>query len=159
MNATNIISVHGRRVWDSRGRPTVEAEVTLAGGARGRAIAPAGASTGTGEAVDLRDGGTAFNGLDVRRAQANISGEIATALRGANAADQSAVDRILLALDGTANKRRLGGNAMIATLRWRLIAVPGRLSRHARHLVLRLPPGQYLLPEVLTRLRQLPAPA
>jgi enolase len=115
MNATNITSVHGRRVWDSRGRPTVEAEVTLAGGARGRAIAPAGASTGTGEAVDLRDGGTAFNGLDVRRAQANISGEIATALRGANAADQSAVDRILLALDGTANKRRLGGNAMIAT--------------------------------------------
>src|ERR1019366_8845146 len=99
----------------SRGRPTVEAEVTLAGGARGRAIAPAGASTGTGEAVDLRDGGTAFNGLDVRRAQANISDEIATALRGANAADQSAVDRILLALDGTANKRRLGGNAMIAT--------------------------------------------
>jgi enolase len=115
MNATNITSVRGRRVWDSRGRPTVEAEVTLAGGARGRAIAPAGASTGTGEAVDLRDGGTAFNGLDVRRAQANISGEIAAGLRGTNAADQSAVDNILLALDGTANKRRLGGNAMIAT--------------------------------------------
>ena len=115
MNATNITSVRGRRVWDSRGRPTVEAEVTLAGGARGRAIAPAGASTGTGEAVDLRDGGTAFNGLDVRRAQANISGEIAAGLRGTNAADQTAVDNILLALDGTANKRRLGGNAMIAT--------------------------------------------
>ena len=81
MSATTITSVHGRRVWDSRGRPTVEAEVRLAGGAYGRAIAPAGASTGTGEAVDLRDGGTAFGGLDVRRAQANISGEIAGALQ------------------------------------------------------------------------------
>ena len=115
MSATTISSVHGRRVWDSRGRPTVEAEVTLAGGARGRAIAPAGASTGSGEAVDLRDGGTAFNGLDVRRAQANISGEIAAALRGMDATDQAAVDRALLALDGTPNKHRLGGNAMIAT--------------------------------------------
>jgi len=115
MSATNITSVRGRRVWDSRGRPTVEAEVTLAGGARGRAIAPAGASTGSGEAVDLRDGGTAFNGLDVRRAQANISSEIATALRGMDAADQTEVDRTLVALDGTANKHRLGANAMIAT--------------------------------------------
>ena len=115
MSATTIASVHGRRLWDSRGRPTIEAEVTLAGGARGRAIAPAGASTGSGEALDLRDGGAAFGGLDVRLAQANISGEIAAALRGADAADQAAVDRILIELDGTANKSRLGGNAMIAT--------------------------------------------
>ena len=69
MSATTIASVHGRRVWDSRGRPTVEAEVALEGGARGRAIAPAGASTGSGEALDLRDGGAAFGGLDVRRAR------------------------------------------------------------------------------------------
>ena len=72
MNPTEIVSVHGRRVWDSRGRPTVEAEVRLAGGAVGRAIAPAGASTGSGEAVDLRDGGTAFGGRDVRRAVATF---------------------------------------------------------------------------------------
>jgi len=113
MSATTIASVLGRRVWDSRGRPTVEAEIVLEGGARGRAIAPAGASTGSGEALDLRDGGAAFGGLDVRRAQANISGEIAKALRGTDAADQAAVDKILLALDGTRNKCRLGGNAMI----------------------------------------------
>ncbi len=115
MNATVITSVRGRRVWDSRGRPTVEAEVTLACGAHGRAIAPAGASTGSGEAVDLRDGGKAFDGLDVRVAQRNVSGEIAGALRGMDAADQAAVDRTLMALDGTADKHRLGGNAMIAT--------------------------------------------
>jgi len=113
MSATAIASIHGRRVWDSRGRPTVEAEIVLEGGAHGRAIAPAGASTGSGEALDLRDGGAAFGGLDVRKAVANVSGQIAAALRGADAADQAAVDRILLALDGTPNKSRLGGNAMI----------------------------------------------
>jgi enolase len=114
MSVTTIISIHGRRVWDSRGRPTVEAEVMLECGAHGRAIAPAGASTGSGEALDLRDGGTAFNGLDVRKAQANISGAIAKVLRGMDATNQAAVDRALLALDGTPNKSRLGGNAMIA---------------------------------------------
>jgi enolase len=114
MNATHIVSVRGRRVWDSRGRPTVEAEVALEGGAIGRAIAPAGASTGTGEALDRRDGGTAFGGLDVRGAVAAVSGAIAGALRGRDAADQSGIDEVLIALDGTANKRRLGGNATIA---------------------------------------------
>ena len=114
MSATTIVSVHGRRVWDSRGRPTLEAEIALEGGARGRAIAPAGASTGSGEALDLRDGGTAFGGLDVRKALANISGEIAKALLGADAADQVAIDHILIALDGTPNKSRLGGNAVVA---------------------------------------------
>ena len=74
MNATAIALVRGRRVWDSRGRPTVEAEVALEGGAVGRAIAPAGASTGSGEAVDLRDGGPAFGGYDVRRAVAAVNG-------------------------------------------------------------------------------------
>jgi enolase len=110
-----IARIQGRRVWDSRGRPTVEVEVTLAGGASGRAIAPAGASTGSGEAVDLRDGGAAFGGLDVTRAVAGVNGEIAKALKGQDATDQVAIDHALIALDGTANKGRLGGNALIAT--------------------------------------------
>lgn len=114
MSDTTIIGLAGRRVWDSRGRPTVEAEVKLAGGAVGRAIAPAGASTGSGEAVDLRDGGGRFGGYDVRNAVANVSNRIAPALAGLDAADQAAVDRALCELDGTANKSRLGGNAMIA---------------------------------------------
>jgi enolase len=75
--ATSIGAVHGRRVWDSRGRPTVEAEVRLAGGAWGRAIAPAGASTGSGEALDRRDGGNALGGYDVRQAVAAVDQEIA----------------------------------------------------------------------------------
>ncbi len=115
MSKTEIVRVTARRVWDSRGRPTVEAEVQLAGGALGRAIAPAGASTGSGEAVDLRDGGAAFGGYDVRRAVTNVRSEIAAALRGMDAADQAAVDARLIALDGTPDKGRLGGNACIAT--------------------------------------------
>jgi enolase len=109
-----IAAVHGRRVWDSRGRPTVEVEVALEGGAAGRAIAPAGASTGTGEAVDLRDGGSAFGGLDVRRAVANVNEAIAPALAGQDALDQEGIDRLLVDLDGTPNKARLGGNAIVA---------------------------------------------
>ena len=148
MSATTITSVHGRRVWDSRGRPTVEAEVRLAGGAYGRAIAPAGASTGTGEAIDLRDGGTAFGGLDVRRAQANISGEIAGALQGTDAVDQTAVDRILLALDGTANKRRLGGNAMIATSMAVAHAAANAQGIPLWHYLSNGKPGRLPLPEI-----------
>jgi enolase len=112
---TTITRVLGRRVWDSRGRPTVEAEVHCAGGAIGRAIAPAGASTGSGEAVDRRDGGAAFGGLDVRHAVAAVNTEIAGALRGQDAAGQGAIDAMLIALDGTPNKARLGGNAIVAT--------------------------------------------
>ena len=115
MSTTEIISVRGRRVWDSRGRPTVEAEVTLAGGALGRAIAPAGASTGSGEAVDLRDGGSRFGGADVMMAVGNVNGEIARTLRGRDARDQKSIDEVLIALDGTPNKARLGANAMVAT--------------------------------------------
>ena len=115
MEGSEIARVHGRRVWDSRGRPTVEVEVELAGGACGRAIAPAGASTGTGEAVDLRDGGERFGGLDVRRALANINETIGPALRGRDACEQPEIDRTLIDLDGTPNKARLGGNALIAT--------------------------------------------
>jgi len=101
-------------VWDSRGRPTVEAEVALAGGGRGRAIAPAGASRGTREAVELRDGGERFGGFGVARALATINGPIARALIGRDAGDQAAIDRQLIALDGTANKSKLGGNATVA---------------------------------------------
>lgn len=114
MSAERIETVTGRRVWDSRGRPTVEAEVRLAGGAVGRAIAPAGASTGSGEALDLRDGGAAFGGLDVTQAVANVSDTIARALRGMDVGDQTAIDGRLIELDGTPDKRRLGGNATIA---------------------------------------------
>jgi enolase 1/2/3 len=111
---TLITAVRGRRVWDSRGRPTVEAEVTLAGGALGRAIAPAGASTGSGEALDKRDGGAALGGYDVRQAVAFVNDEIARAVNGLNAISQAEVDAALIELDGTPDKARLGGNAMIA---------------------------------------------
>ena len=114
MTDTTIARVVGRRVWDSRGRPTVEAEVTLAGGARGRAIAPAGASRGLHEAIDLRDGGEAFGGLGVTRAVANVEGGIAACLHGMDASDQAAVDAAMEALDGTPQFARLGGNAVIA---------------------------------------------
>jgi enolase len=114
MSRTAITGVHSRRVWDSRGRPTVEAEVTLAGGATGRAIAPAGASRGTREAVDLRDGGTRFGGFGVDRAVANVNGAIASALTGLDACNQFAVDTTLIHLDGTPDKSALGGNAMVA---------------------------------------------
>nr|HMS80412.1 phosphopyruvate hydratase [Burkholderiaceae bacterium] len=83
-----IAAVRARRVWDSRGRPTVEVDVETASGAVGRAIAPAGASTGSGEGVDLRDGGPAFGGLDVRRALEGLSREIAPSLVGADVSDQ-----------------------------------------------------------------------
>src|SRR5438067_875895 len=112
--ATTIAAIHGRRVWDSRGRPTVEAEVTLAGGAQGRAIAPAGASRGSREAIDLRDGGLALGGMDVTCALANINGPIARAVKGHDATDQVDVDRVLIALDATPNKAALGGNATVA---------------------------------------------
>lgn len=109
-----ITGVHGRRVWDSRGRPTVEAEIRLEDGTMGRAIAPAGASTGAGEAVDLRDGGGAFGGLDVRQAVGNVNSKIATALRGLDSFDQAGVDARLIGLDETPTKAWVGGNAMIA---------------------------------------------
>ncbi|HSV48604.1 MAG TPA: phosphopyruvate hydratase [Ramlibacter sp.] len=115
MTDTSISKVKGRRVWDSRGRPTVEAEVTLQCGAVGRAIAPAGASMGSGEAVDLRDGGERFGGMDVLTACASIDGEIARALEGRDALEQAGVDGSLVALDGTPNRGRLGGNAIVAT--------------------------------------------
>lgn len=109
-----IASVTGRQLWDSRGRPTVEAEVILESGAVGRAIAPAGASRGAHEAIDLRDGGPAFGGYGVNGAVAGIGAEIAPALIGMDAGDQTAVDKALCDLDGTPNKARLGANAVVA---------------------------------------------
>jgi len=114
MTTSAIRSVLGRRVWDSRGRPTVEAEVTLQDGSMGRAIAPAGASKGKREALELRDGGLPFGGLDVMQAVGHINGEIAKSLRGAHADNQFAIDQTLIALDGTENKSRLGANATLA---------------------------------------------
>jgi len=111
---STIRRIDARRVWDSRGRPTVEAEVTLAGGAVGRAIAPAGASRGEREAIELRDGGSFCGGYGVARALASVAEVIAPALVGLDAADQAGVDATLIMLDGTANKARLGGNATIA---------------------------------------------
>jgi enolase len=115
MSSSTIAGVHGRQVWDSRGRPTVEVEVALDGGVSGRAIAPAGASRGANEAVDLRDGGQSSGGLGVGRALARVNGEIARALVGRDVRQQSELDHELIALDGTRDKSRLGGNAMVAT--------------------------------------------
>ncbi len=114
MTDTHIAFVQGRRVWDSRGRPTVEADILLEGGAVGRAIAPAGASTGSGEALDLRDDGDAFGGYDVTRAVENVNTVIARAVVGMDAADQPALDRRLIELDGTPSKSRLGANAVLS---------------------------------------------
>lgn len=109
-----ITAIRGRRVWDSRGRPTVEAEITLTNGATGRAIAPAGASTGSGEALDKRDGGSAFGGYDVTGAVDAVNRELAPALLGMDARAQARLDARLIARDGTPQKTRLGANATLA---------------------------------------------
>jgi enolase len=106
--------VIGRQVLDSRGNPTVEAEVFLESGAFGRAISPSGASTGSHEAVELRDGGVAWNGKGVMTAVNYVNGEINEALEGLEAQDQREVDEAMIALDGTPNKARLGANAILA---------------------------------------------
>jgi enolase len=108
-----IAEVRGRQVVDSRGNPTVEVDVRLDSGALGRAIVPSGASTGVHEAVELRDGGDAWGGKAVLEAVGNVNGEIAGLLRGRDASDQEAIDRALIDLDGTANKGRLGANAIL----------------------------------------------
>jgi enolase len=109
-----IARVHARQILDSRGNPTVEVDVALESGATGRAAVPSGASTGQFEAVELRDGDTAvYLGKGVQEAVANVEREIASALAGADAGDQAGVDRLLLELDGTPNKSRLGANAVL----------------------------------------------
>src|SRR5438046_640246 len=112
---TQIQEVRAREILDSRGNPTVEAEVTLAGGAKGRAAVPSGASTGEHEAVELRDGDQQrFLGKGVLRAVENVNGEIADALANLDAADQRALDQKMIELDGTGNKGRLGANAILS---------------------------------------------
>ena len=110
---SEIEKVHARQILDSRGNPTVEADVVLKSGAAGRAAVPSGASTGEFEAVELRDGGEAWGGKGVTRALANVNGELADAVRGLDAADQVALDRAMIELDGTPNKGRLGANAIL----------------------------------------------
>jgi enolase len=110
---TRIEHVHARQILDSRGNPTVEVDVRLASGAFGRAAVPSGASTGQLEAVELRDGGDAYGGKGVTHAVANVEEELAGAVRGLDAADQAVVDRTMIELDGTANKGRLGANAIL----------------------------------------------
>ncbi|MHB8867306.1 MAG: phosphopyruvate hydratase [Thermoleophilia bacterium] len=112
---TVILDIYGRQILDSRGNPTVEVEVELASGARGRAAVPSGASTGQFEAVELRDGDTAYGGKGVLRAVTNVNEAIADALVGMDALDQREIDAVLLDLDGTANKSSLGANALLGS--------------------------------------------
>src|SRR5438270_603190 len=108
-----IADIHAREILDSRGNPTVEVEVTLDSGAVGRAAVPSGASTGAHEAVEKRDGGQRYGGRGVQQAVGAVNGEIFDALSGFEAADQLAIDRTLIELDGTPNKSRLGANAVL----------------------------------------------
>ena len=114
MSNSTIVAVHGREILDSRGNPTVEAEVRLTGDFTARAAAPSGASTGEGEAAELRDGETRMGGRGVRNACKNLGGEIAAALCGMDARQQEEIDLKLITIDGTENKSRLGSNAIMA---------------------------------------------
>ena len=111
---SQIEHVHARQILDSRGNPTVEVELSLRSGAWGRAAVPSGASTGEFEATELRDGGSDWLGKGVTQAVDNVNGEMATAVRGQDAAAQAALDRMLITLDGTPDKSRLGANALLA---------------------------------------------
>src|SRR5262245_43566506 len=112
---SNIVAVHGRQIFDSRGNPTVEAEVFLASGTVGRAAVPSGASTGEHEAVELRDGDPRqFGGKGVMRAVNNLNDVIGPELVGENALNQAKVDSLLVHLDGTRTKSKLGANALLA---------------------------------------------
>ena len=110
----SIASIKGRQILDSRGNPTVEADVTLTDGTMGRAAVPSGASTGSGEALELRDGGDAWGGKGTSAAVANVNAKIAPALIGKDASDQKAIDQVMFDLDGTENKSNLGANAVLA---------------------------------------------
>lgn len=112
---TVILDIYGRQILDSRGNPTVEVEVELASGARGRASVPSGASTGQFEAVELRDGDVAYGGKSVLRAVSNVNEVIADALVGMDALGQREIDQMLIDLDGTVNKANLGANALLGT--------------------------------------------
>lgn len=135
MSKNHIKNVHARQVWDSRGRPTVEVEITLRYGAIGRAIAPAGASTGSGEVLELRDGGDRHGGFGVSTALDAVNDEIRALLKGKRIDDQAEIDRLLAELDGTEDLSRLGGNAVIAT---------SMAAQHAAAAAEKLPLWQYL---------------
>src|SRR5512134_349231 len=110
-----IVDIQAREVLDSRGNPTVEVDVILAGGAVGRAAVPSGASTGEHEALELRDGDKSrYAGKGVLKAVANVNGAIAAGIKGADAADQRGLDKRMVELDGTPNKGKLGANAILA---------------------------------------------
>jgi len=132
---SEIEHVHARQILDSRGNPTVEVELSVKSGAWGRAAVPSGASTGEFEATELRDGGDAWMGKGVSKAVDNVNGEIATAVRGMDAAAQAALDRTLISLDGTPNKSRLGANAILAV---------SLAAAHAAAAEQRLPLWRYL---------------
>src|ERR1700735_1575191 len=108
---TAILDITGREILDSRGNPTVEVDVRLEDGSFGRAAVPSGASTGAHEAMELRDGGKRYGGKGVEKAVAAVNGELFDALGGLDAEDQIKIDRTMIALDGTPNKARLGGDA------------------------------------------------
>jgi enolase len=132
---SQIEHVHARQILDSRGNPTVEVELSLQSGAWGRADVPSGASTGEFEATELRDGGPEWLGKGVQKAVDNVNGEIATAVRGQDASNQAALDRLLIGLDGTPNKSRLGANAVLAV---------SLAAAHAAAAEQRLPLWRYL---------------
>ena len=112
---TAITKIHARQIIDSRGNPTLEADVTLASGETGRAAVPSGASTGEREALELRDGDASkYLGKGVTKAVAHVNGEIADAVKGMDVTDQKGIDEAMLKLDGTENKDRLGANALLA---------------------------------------------
>jgi enolase len=132
---SEIEHVHARQILDSRGNPTVEVELSLRSGAWGRAAVPSGASTGEFEATELRDGGSEWLGRGVAQAVATVNGEIADAVRGQDASGQAALDRMLISLDGTPNKSRLGANAILAV---------SLAAAHAAAAEQRLPLWRYL---------------
>jgi len=141
---SEIVDIRGREILDSRGNPTVEADVITADGAIGRAVAPSGASTGSREALELRDGDKArYLGKGVLMAVENIRGEINGALSGMDVADQAALDARLIELDGTENKERLGANAMLAVS---LAAAHAAAQEKAMPLYRYLSPGPYRMP-------------
>ena len=141
---SKIRNIHGREILDSRGNPTVEADVELDSGATGRAAVPSGASTGTREAVELRDGDAKrYLGKGVLRAVANVNGEIRSALTGMEGADQAALDSRMRDLDGTDNKARLGANAILAVS---LAAAHAAARERGEPLFRALGPGPYVMP-------------
>ena len=132
---SEIEHVHARQILDSRGNPTVEVELSVRSGAWGRAAVPSGASTGEFEATELRDGGSDWMGKGVTKAVDNVNGEIATAIRGEDASAQAALDRLLIEIDGTPNKSRLGANAILAV---------SLAAAHASAAEVRLPLWRYI---------------